>query len=216
MLSRTVLIFIYCTFLFILLVCNGYTAEIQFVDVTEEVGIHFKHVGGIDHRVVPALVGSGAAWRDYDNNGTLDLYIVNGALVRPEPNTILPKNRLYRNNGDGTFTDVTDIANVGDTGWGMGCAFADYDNDGDADLYVSNYKANVFYLNKGDGTFKRYTSGAGGIGHTGFGSGIAWGDFDADGYLELYLGNYIEYSKVPKEMKTSFLTISLDKQMSAI
>ena len=198
MLSRTVLIFIYCTFLFILLVCNGYTAEIQFVDVTEESGIHFKHVGGIDHRVVPALVGSGAAWADYDNNGTLDLYIVNSALVRPEPNTILPKNRLYRNNGDGTFTDVTDIANVGDTGWGMGCTFADYDNDGDADLYVTNYKANVFYLNMGDGTFKRYTSGAGGIGHTGFGSGIAWGDFDADGYLELYLGNYIEYSKVPQ------------------
>ncbi len=176
----------------------GYAADIQFVDVTEAAGIRFEHVGGIAHRVVPALVGSGAAWRDYDENGTLDLYIVNSAAVRPEPGTILPKNALYRNNGDGTFTDVTDTAGVGDTGWGMGCAFADYDNDGDADLYVTNYKANVFYLNKGDGTFKRFTSGAGGIGHTGFGAGIVWADYDADGFVELYFGNYIEYSKVPQ------------------
>ena len=185
-------------FFSMLLISNGNAAEIQFVDVTDAAGIHFQHAGGIDHRVVPALVGSGAAWRDYDNNGTLDLYIANSTAVRPEPDTILPKNVLYRNNGDGTFTDVTDISGVGDTGWGMGCAFADYDNDGDADLYVTNYKANVFYLNKGDATFKIFTSGAGGIGHTGFGAGITWGDFDTDGFLELYVGNYIEYTKVPQ------------------
>ena len=161
------------TLMSILFVLNGDTADIQFVDVTAAAGIHFKHAGGIDHRVVPALVGSGAAWRDYDNNGTLDLYIVNSTAVRPEPDTILPENVLYRNNGDGTFTDITDAAGVGDTGWGMGCAFADYDNDGDADLYVTNYKANVFYLNRADGTFKRFTSGAGGIGHTGFGQVLA-------------------------------------------
>ena len=177
---------------------NKAAAEIEFVDVTEEAGIHFKHAGGIDLRVVPALVGSGAAWCDYDGDGTLDLYIVNSTAVRPEPETILPKNVLYRNNEDGTFTDVTDVAGVGDTGWGMGCAFADYDNDGDADLYVTNYKANVFYLNKGDGTFKRFASGAGGIGHTGFGSGVSWGDYNNDGFLELYIGNYIEYTKVPQ------------------
>ena len=177
---------------------NKAAGEIKFVDVTQKAGIHFKHSGGIDLRVIPALVGSGAAWCDYNNDGTLDLYIVNSTAVRPEPETILPKNVLYRNNGDGTFTDVTDVAGVGDTGWGMGCAFADYDNDGDADLYVTNYKANVFYLNKGDGTFKRFTSGAGGIGHTGFGSGVSWGDYNNDGFLELYIGNYIEYTKVPQ------------------
>lgn len=177
---------------------NSHTADIRFTDVTEQAGIHFEHAGGIDHRVVPALVGSGAAWRDYDNDSRLDLYIVNSALVRPAPDAVLPKNALYRNNGDGTFTDVTDAAGVGDTGWGMGCAFADYDNDGDADLYVTNYKANQFYRNNGDGTFKRFSSGAGGIGHNGFGAGIAWGDYDADGYLDLYVGNYIEYSKVPQ------------------
>lgn len=198
MLNRMWLTYISILYCIILLVWNGSAAEIQFIDVTDTAGIHFRHAGGIDHRVVPALVGSGAAWRDYDNDGTLDLYIVNSTAVRPEPGTILPKNVLYRNNGDGTFTDVTDVAGVGDTGWGMGCAFADYDNDGDADLYVTNYKANVFYLNKGDATFKKFTSGAGGIGHTGFGSGIAWGDFDTDGFLELYVGNYIEYTKVPQ------------------
>ena len=198
MLKRVLFIYTNTLYFCIFLVCNGNTAEIQFIDVTEASGIHFQHAGGIDHRVVPALVGSGAAWRDYDNNGTLDLYIVNSTAVRPEPNTILPTNILYRNNGDGSFTDVTDIAGVGDTGWGMGCAFADYDNDGDADLYVTNYKENVFYLNKGDTTFKKFTSGAGGIGHKGFGSGVAWGDFDSDGFLELYVGNYIEYTKVPQ------------------
>ena len=182
----------------LILIPNSYAADIQFVDVTAAAGLNFVHAGGIDHRVVPALVGSGAAWRDYDNDGRLDLYIVNSALVRPAPDAVLPKNALYRSNGDGTFTDVTDAAGVGDTGWGMGCAFADYDNDGDADLYVTNYKANVFYRNNGDNTFNRFSSGAGGIGHNGFGAGIAWGDYDIDGHLDLYVGNYIEYSKVPQ------------------
>ena len=179
-------------------------AGIQFVDVTEQAGIHFKHAGGIDLRVVPALVGSGVAWRDYDNDGNLDLYLVNSAAVRPEPGTVLPQNALYRNNGDGTFTDVTETAGVGDTGWGMGCAFADYDNDGDADLYVTNYKTNVFYRNDGEGRFKKFSAGAGGIGHAGFGSGIAWGDYDADGCLDLYVGNYIEYTKIPQGEEVFF------------
>ena len=186
------------TILSFVLTLNSYASDIQFVDVTERAGIHFEHAGGINLRVVPALVGSGAAWCDYDNDGWLDLYIVNSALVRPEPDAVLPKNALFRNNGDGTFRDVTEAAGVGDTGWGMGCAFADYDNDGDADLYVTNYKANMFYRNNGDGTFKRFSSGAGGIGHDGFGAGIAWGDYDRDGYLDLYVGNYIEYTKVPQ------------------
>lgn len=190
---RTVIVILSWTF-----ILNSYASDIRFVNVTEQAGIHFEHAGGIDHRVVPALVGSGTAWRDYDNDGRLDLYIVNSALVRPAPDAVLPKNALYRNNGDGTFTDVTDAAGVGDTEWGMGCAFADYDNDGDADLYVTNYKANQFYRNNGDSTFKRFSSGAGGIGHNGFGAGIAWGDYDVDGYLDLYIGNYIEYSKVPQ------------------
>ena len=183
---------------------NSHASDIQFVDVTEQAGIQFEHAGGIDMRVVPALTGSGAAWRDYNNDGWLDLYIVNSALVRPAPDAVLPKNALYRNNGDGTFTDVTETAEVGDTGWGMGCAFADYDNDGDPDLYITNYKANQFYRNNGDSTFSRFSSGAGGIGHDGFGAGIAWGDYDGDGYLDLYIGNYIEYTKVPQGNEVFF------------
>ena len=97
---------------------NSHASDIQFVDVTEHAGIQFEHAGGIDMRVVPALTGSGAAWRDYNNDGWLDLYIVNSALVRPAPDAVLPKNTLYRNNGDGTFTDVTETAEVGDTGAG--------------------------------------------------------------------------------------------------
>lgn len=190
---RDVIAVLSLTFIF-----SSYASDIRFVDVTEQAGIDFEHAGGIDLRVVPALVGSGAAWCDYDNDGKLDLYIANSALVRPASDAVPPKNALYRNNGDGTFSDVTDTAGVGDTGWGMGCAFADYDNDGDADLYVTNYKANLFYRNNGDGTFKRFSSGAGGIGHDGFGAGIAWGDYDHDGYLDLYVGNYIEYTKVPQ------------------
>lgn len=200
-LNRLVSIFLFA----MVSLANGlHASDIQFVDVTEQAGIRFKHAGGIDLRVVPALVGSGAAWRDYDNDDDLDLYLVNSTAVRPEPGTILPQNALYRNNGDGTFTDVTETAGVGDTGWGMGCAFGDYDNDGDADLYVTNYKANVFYRNDGEGRFKKFSAGAGGIGHVGFGSGIAWGDYDNDGFLDIYVGNYIEYTKVPQGEEVFF------------
>ncbi len=186
------------------LLCTGKAPAVRFIDVTAQVGIDFRHAGGIDLRVVPALVGSGAAWCDYDNDGALDLYLVNSAEVRPAPGAVLPKNRLYRNNGDGTFSDVTEDAGVGDTGWGMGCAFADYDNDGDSDLYVTNYKANRFYRNNGDGTFKSFASGAGGIADERFGAGIAWGDYDTDGFLDLYLGNYIDYKKVPQGEEVFF------------
>ena len=99
MLNRMLRTYISGLYCMILLVWNGSAAEIQFIDVTDTAGIHFQHAGGIDQRVVPALVGSGAAWRDYDNDGTLDLYIVNSTAVRPEPDAILPKNALYRNNG---------------------------------------------------------------------------------------------------------------------
>ncbi|MBI1929113.1 VCBS repeat-containing protein, partial [Candidatus Poribacteria bacterium] len=205
-------------FLFVL-ASWGQVSDVQFVDVTEEAGIHFQHAGGFEKRVIPAIVGSGAAFVDYDNDGDLDLYIVNSTVVSPrsliggehsgveqtdDAGAGLPRNALYRNNGDGTFTDVTEAAGVGDTGWGMGCAFADYDNDGDADLYVTNYKANVFHKNNGDGTFVKFSAGAGGLGHTGFGAGVAWADYDNDGYVDLYFANYLDYSKVPQGKEVFF------------
>ncbi|MYF75466.1 MAG: VCBS repeat-containing protein, partial [Gemmatimonadetes bacterium] len=97
-------------------------------------------------------MGAGCAFFDCDGDGDLDLYAVNGAPLPEFVGNEMPTNRLYRNNGDGTFTDVTERAAVGDTGYGTGCTTGDYDNDGDLDLYVTNYGSNILYRNNGDGT----------------------------------------------------------------
>ena len=187
-----------CFFLYLCLGFNPLQAEKpRFVDITADVGIDFKHAGGIDKRVIPAVVGSGAAFADYDNDGDLDLYIVNSS-TKHDAGTGNPRNALYQNNGNSTFTDVTNEAGVGNPVWGMGAAFADYDNDGDLDLYVANYKANAFFRNEGSGSFIKFSSKAGSIGHVGFGSAVAWGDYDNDGYLDLYVANYLDYGKLPR------------------
>ncbi|HID95928.1 MAG TPA: VCBS repeat-containing protein, partial [Candidatus Latescibacteria bacterium] len=132
--------------------------EIQFVDVTLEAGIDFVHTFGDRHLTsILETTGSGAAFLDYDNDGDLDIYLVNGSWLEgisdPEERQLEEStNRLYRNNGDGTFTDVTDGAGVGDRGYGMGVAIGDYDNDGDIDIYVANDRTpNFLYRNNGDG-----------------------------------------------------------------
>jgi hypothetical protein len=123
--------------------------------------------------------GRGFAWGDYDNDGDLDLYIANVGST----------NLLNRNNGDGTFTDVAASAGVDDTGNGKGVAWGDYDNDGDLDLYVSNEgSANLLYRSNGDGTFTDIAESAG-MADIGNGQGIAWGDYDSDGDLDIYLVN---------------------------
>ena len=189
---------ILCFFLYLCFGFNSPQAEKpRFVDITTDSGINFKHAGGIDKRVIPAIVGSGAAFADYDNDGDLDLYIVNSS-TKHDTDTEIPSNVLYRNNGNSTFTDVTNEAGVGNPVWGMGAAFADYDNDGDLDLYVTNYKANAFFRNEGSGSFIKFSSKAGSIGHMGFGSAVAWGDYDNDGYLDLYFANYLDYGKLPR------------------
>jgi len=179
------------------------SSQVKFVDVTQEAGIKFKHAGGLQEQVIPALVGSGAAFADYNNDNLLDIYIANASIVFPTPSAKLPTNALYQNNGDGTFTDVTEPAGVGDTGWGMGCVFGDYDNDGDLDLYVTNYKPNVFYRNNGDGTFTDVSTDAG-VAHKGFGTGVAWADYDNDGYLDIYVANYVDYSILPRGKRIFF------------
>jgi len=166
-------------------------------------GINFIHVGGIDKKVIPAIVGSGCAFADYDNDGDLDLYLVNTA--QPHANSDQPSgtigsrpiNSLYQNNGKDGFTEVTEKAGLDHDGWGMGCAFADYNNDGDMDLYLTNYLTNVLFENRGDGTFNLASSSAGGIGDNRFGSSVAWADYDNDGLLDLYVGNYLNYDHVP-------------------
>jgi hypothetical protein len=140
-------------------------------------------------------MGAGCGWIDYDQNGLLDLYLVNGAATQ----TYTPKsplaNALYRNNGDGTFTDVTRKAGVGAEGlFGMGVAVGDYDNDGFPDLFVLGYGRCILYHNNGDGTFTDVTTKAG-VGNLGrWGSSAAWFDYDNDGRLDLVIANYVDWS----------------------
>jgi hypothetical protein len=165
-----------------------------FVDVTEAVGIHFKHESGKSaHKHIIETMGSGAVFFDYDNDDDLDLYIVNSGYApgtRTGPSK--PGNVLYRNEGNGRFTDVMEISGTGDTGYGMTAAAADYDNDGDQDLYVANFGRDVLYRNNGDGTFTDVTEAAG-VDNDLWGVGVAYLDFDLDGDLDIFVVNYLVY-----------------------
>ncbi len=173
---------------------NGHGSGVKFVDVTASAGITFVHTNGASGtRYLPESNGSGAAFFDYDNDGDLDLYLVNSAAFPGFQVETEPINVLYQNNGDGTFTDVTARAGVGDTGYGQGCAAGDYDNDGDQDLYVTNLGPNVFYQNNGDGTFTDVTAKAG-VGDRGWGTSCAFADYDHDGDLDLYVVNYLDFT----------------------
>ena len=173
--------------------------HVQFKDVTLAAGIDFVHSHGSRSSVLPEDMGSGAGFADYDNDGDLDLYVVNNpGPLKIEISSQSPGNILYRNNGDGTFTDVTEKAGVGDRGHGMGCVFGDYDNDGDVDLYVTNFGPNVFYCNNGDGSFSDVTEVAG-VGDERWGTGAVFGDYDRDGSLDLYVCNYVEYNLISIE-----------------
>ncbi len=180
-------------------------SPVIFKDVTEAANIDFVHSAGKRSSLLPEDVGSGAAFADYNNDGHIDLYVVNNpGPLDAEITEASPGNVLYRNNGDGTFTDVTAEAGVGDRGYGMGCVFGDYDNDGDLDLYVTNYGPNVLYRNNGNGTFTDVTEKAG-VGETRWGTGAAFGDYDNDGDLDLYVPNYIDHDldKLAQDQKTS-------------
>ena len=174
----------------ILLVSKGISAKLPvFIDVTRKAGINFKHASGKSQRYfIVETLGSGVATFDYNDDGWLDIYFVNSGQVLHRDKQA--KNVLYRNNGDGTFTDATESSGTGDFGYGIGVTVGDYDNNGTADLYVTNYGQNVLYRNNGDGTFTDVTEKAG-VGHQGCGTGCAFADFDLDGDLDLYVANYV-------------------------
>jgi hypothetical protein len=164
-------------------------------DVTDATGIDFVHVDGSSgERYIVETVTAGLATFDYDGDGLIDIYFLNGAPLKGATYPSTPRNTLWRNEGDWRFTDVTDEAGVGDTGFGLGVAAADYDNDGDQDLYVNNYGPNVLYRNNGDGTFTDVTGAAGvGCGNL-FGAGVSFLDVDRDGLLDLYVANYVDFT----------------------
>ncbi len=165
----------------------------QFIEVSRKAGIDFTLTsGGPDKRyIIEAKGGGGIAWLDYDSDGDPDLFFVNGSTFEDWRRGTSPRSRLYRNNGDGTFTDVSPGSGLDHTGWGMGVCVADYDNEGNADLYVTYYGRNVHYKNLGGGKFEDVTKRAGTGGH-GWGMGCAFGDLDNDGFLDLYVANYVD------------------------
>jgi hypothetical protein len=161
--------------------------------------VTFTHYNGAKgEKYLVETMGSGAAFLDYNNDGYLDLYAVNGAEMSGEG--VSPGNVLYRNNRDRTFTDVTDQAGVrGNRYYGMGVCVADYDNDGDQDIYLTNFGPNVLYRNNGNATFTDVTALAG-IGDARWGSSCAFADYDNDGDLDLYVANYLDFAQAKKNV----------------
>lgn len=162
-----------------------------FTDVTDQVGLAFLHRNGAGGDFyLPEEMGSGAAFLDYDDDGDMDIYLVqSGSLTDPTPDDHA---RLFRNDAGMSFVDVTDESGTAVDGYGMGATCADYDQDGDVDILVTRLGTNVLLQNNGDGTFSDVTEIAG-INFVGFGTGAAFLDFDRDGRLDLYLANYVDW-----------------------
>jgi hypothetical protein len=168
---------------------------VNFVDVAKESGLKATTIFGGAHKNKYLLetTGCGVAFYDYDNDGWLDIFLVNGTRLEGFPAGHLPTNRLFKNNRDGTFTDVTEKAGLVHSGWGQGVCIGDYDNDGFEDLFVAYFGKNVLYHNNGNGTFTDVTEKAG-VGGNGkrWNSGCAFVDYDRDGKLDLFVANYID------------------------
>jgi hypothetical protein len=163
--------------------------HVVFTDVTKASGVTFTHVSSPEKKYILESMSGGVALFDYDNDGWPDIYFVNAPTVGADPRSA--RSELWRNNGDGTFSDVTEKAGVGYPGWGMGVATGDYDNDGREDLYVTCYGANRLYRNNGDGTFTDVAAKAG-VADPRWSTGAAFGDFDNDGLLDLFVANYVD------------------------
>jgi len=176
--------------------------------VSEEVGLKFHHfTGATGEYYAPEIVGAGVALFDYDNDGDLDAYLVQGTILSPAKtlrDALFPPpagwkagNRLFKNllveKGKLEFVDVTEQAGVGHGGFGMGVAVGDYDNDGYQDLYVTNFGPNLLYHNSGNGTFQEVTREAN-VDDPRWSSGAAWVDYDRDGHLDLFVANYVDFT----------------------
>ena len=168
-------------------------SKVSFIAVTKS-GVDFKHTDGkSEKRLFNEFLGSGGGFFDYDNDGDLDIYLVNGASQIASPDKNPSTNALYRNNGDGSFSNVTELTGTGSTSYGTGCTVGDYDNDGDLDLYIANFGPNVLYQNSGKGTFIDVSMQSG-VANSQWGTSCAFADVDNDGNLDLYITNYADYA----------------------
>jgi len=171
---------------------NQIESKIYFEDVTEQSGLKIERFASAEKRYLIETMGGGVAFLDYDRDGWLDAYLTNTPTVQSFKSGHLPANRLYRNNHDGTFTDVSEKAGVAFRGWSFGVSVADYNDDGFADIYLTNFGPNVLYRNNGDGTFTDVTRRAG-VGDERWSASSGWADYDGDGDLDLFVTNYVEY-----------------------
>ena len=169
------------------------SGPIEFTDVSAQAGIHFKHnSGAFGKKYLPETIGTGCAFLDFDNDGWQDILIVNSTAwpERKTPKTLLA---LYHNNQDGTFTDVTRQAGLAVEMYGIGVAAADYDNDGNEDIYITCVGPNHLFRNLGNGKFADVTARAG-VGDPSFSTSAVWFDYDNDGKLDLFVANYVDWS----------------------
>lgn len=174
-----------------------------FQDIGENIGLRFRHSLGDDEltNIIESSCG-GTAFLDFDKDGFIDIYVTSGTWIEGfshgEKPKEVPANRLYRNKGDGTFDDVTKKSGTGGPWYTMGVSIGDYDNDGFPDIFLSNYGPNVLLRNRGDGTFTDVTKKAGVAGKKECSVGSVWLDYDNDGFLDLYVGNYLTFDPAYK------------------
>ncbi|HEY4670764.1 MAG TPA: VCBS repeat-containing protein, partial [Gemmatimonadaceae bacterium] len=164
---------------------------VSFTDVTKDTRITFSHVWSTDKKYILESMSGGGALFDFDNDGLLDVYLVNSPTVATAGDARSARSELWRNLGNGTFANVTEKAGVGYPGWGMGAVSADFDNDGWSDLYVTCYGPNRLYRNNHDGTFSE-VAGQAGVADPRWSTGAAFADYDGDGWLDLFVANYID------------------------
>ena len=186
---------------------SGLPFDAKFIDVAQQAGLHAPVIYGPGDRktYIVETVGCGCAFFDYDNDGWLDIFVLSGTMWDANPPDAT--NRLYHNNRDGTFTDITEKSGLERTGWASAVTVGDFNNDGHEDLFVTYWGQNVLYRNNGDGTFSDVTEQAGLLHpERRWGSGCTFIDYDRDGRLDLFVANYLDFDpkKVPKPGESSF------------